>query len=351
MDLVFIASNKPGAGKTALAAALVLHWSRQGRPTAYLRIGGNGAEEGTREVDSRYVAGLAALERPEAGPPTPALEIDQRGLFIESGQSIEGLATEMARLAAEAARQGSRLVVEVSSQEGQEGGPWALCGRLAEAAGGSVVGVVDYAAARQAGPLESQLQPAQPWLSGILVNAAPPHRLREAAQGLPAQMEAWGSRLLGVMPEDRLMLAPTVGQLAERLKAHWVLGQERADDLVCHVLIGGNLMDPGVTYFGRHQDQAVVVRGNRPDIQLAALGSELACLALTGGHQPIPYVLHEARQQQVPLLVVEGDTHATAESLGGVASLGTARHPRKAERFLGLLEQRCHGEALAGLLA
>ena len=147
-----------------------------------------------------------------------------------------------------------------------------------------------------------------------------------------------------------MMLAPTVGQLARHLKAQWVLGEEKTDDLVCHVLIGGNLMDPGVTYFGRHQNQAVVVRGDRPDIQLAALGSELACLVLTGGHHPIPYVHNEAHQQEVPLLVVESDTHATAESVGGLISRGAVHHRRKANHYAHLLEQHCQTRLLQELL-
>ena len=109
-------------------------------------------------------------------------------------------------------------------------------------------------------------------------------------------------------------------------------------------------MDWGTIYFGRHEDKAVVVRGDRPDIHLAALSTPTACLVLTGGHQPIPYVYKEAEQREVPLLVVDGDTVSTVEALGTLSRLATVHHMSKVERFGQLLQQ--HGDlgALEGLL-
>ena len=340
MDIVLLASNKPGIGKTAVAAALVSQWSQQGHHAAYLRIGPDG---GNQEADTNYLADLASTNQPHP----PVISVPR---INPQGATIGGLNTALADLSAEVSSLGCRLVVEVSLPATEESRTWALCGELAEAAKASVVAMVDYAATIDTDRLNAELRPVRQRLGGLLVNATPPYRVRESESRLLQTADGASSQLLGVIPEDRMMLAPTVGQLASHLGAQWVLGEERADDFVYRVLIGGNLMDPGVTYFGRHEDQAVVVRGNRPDIQLAALSSEMRCLILTGGHQPIPYVLHEAQQQEVPLLVVETDTHATAEMLGGLVFWGTVYDRRKSRHYAHLLEQHCKAALLQELL-
>ena len=342
MDVVLLASNRAGVGKTSMAAALVARWSQQGHRIAYLRVGADG---GSQETDTEYLAELTSAAQQSAD--APSLTVPR---INPAGQTIGGLDVALANFASEATSLGYKLVVEVSPPQGEETRTWTLCSELANASGALVVAMVDYAATTEMDRLNAELRPVRQRLGGLLVNATPPYRTREAALRLLGNTGAGDVHLLGVVPEDRMMLAPTVGQLATHLKAQWVLGDGQTDDLVCHVLIGGNLMDPGVTYFGRHQNQAVVVRGDRPDIQLAALGSELACLVLTGGHHPIPYVHNEAQQQEVPLLVVESDTHATAASVGGLISRGAVHHRRKANHYAHLLEQHCQTGPLQELL-
>ena len=343
MDVILLASNRRGVGKTALAAALLSRWSEKGHSTAYLRVGPEGESQNS---DSEYLI--------RTGFPTQSSG-DSPGLTIPrinpDGESIGELSTALAQFATEVSDLGYRLVVEVSPPQGEDARTWTLCGALAEAVGGAVVAMVDYAATTETDRLNAELRPLRQRLCGLLVNAVPPYRVREGISRIHTDALDGIDRLLGVVPEDRVMLSPTIGQLASNLDAQWVLGEDKTDDLVCRVLIGGNLMDPGVTYFGRFRDQAVVVRGDRPDIQLAALGSEMTCLVLTGGHQPIPYVFHEAQEQEVPLLVVEGDTHATAKAAGGLISWGTVYHRRKAKHYAQLLEQHCDPGLLQELLA
>lgn len=343
MDVVLLASNRPGTGKTALASALASRWGQQGHWVAYLRLG---PDDESQEADTAYVTSLTTIN----GSPEGA-----HGLTVPRinplGQTIGGLSAALADFRSEAAGLGYRLLLEVSPPKGEEPRTWALCGELAEAADASVIPIVDHAAMAEIDRLNAELRPVRQRLHGLLVNSMPPYRIRAWGAELLAQSGGDTDHVLGMIPEDRVMLSPTMGQVAEHLGAQWVLGQEKRDELVSRVLIGGNLMDPGVTYFGRYPEQAVVVRGDRPDIQLAALGSELTCLILTGGHQPIPYVYHEAQEQEVPLLVVESDTHATAEALGSVISWGTVHHQAKTERFAHLLEKHCEPGLLQQLLA
>ena len=55
-------------------------------------------------------------------------------------------------------------------------------------------------------------------------------------------------------------------------------------------LIGGNIMDNGPTYYGRYHNQAVIIRAQRPDIQLASMLPQTRFLLLTRPGDPTDYV-------------------------------------------------------------
>ncbi|MQF49076.1 hypothetical protein FIM08_04180, partial [SAR202 cluster bacterium AC-647-N09_OGT_505m] len=97
-----------------------------------------------------------------------------------------------------------------------------------------------------------------------------------------------------------------------------------------------------VLYFERFANKAVIVRGDRPDIQMAALGTPTSCIVLTGGHSPIQYVSYEAGEEEIPLIQVEADTLSTAAALESLQDISTFDHPLKQEQFRELMSQ--HGD-------
>ena len=142
-----------------------------------------------------------------------------------------------------------------------------------------------------------------------------------------------------VIPESRLMLAPTVAQIGDSLNAAWPLEPVNADALVEHYLIGGNLLDNGPTYYGRYPNQAVIARAQRPDIQLAGMLPQTRCLVLTGPGEPAEYVKAEARERDIPLLQVAASTIAAADALERLMSAANCRHIGKVRHYAALLER------------
>ena len=109
-------------------------------------------------------------------------------------------------------------------------------------------------------------------------------------------------------------------------------------------------MDSGITYFGRMDHEVVIVRGDRPDIQLAALSTPIRCLVLTGGHQPSQYVYYQAQEREVPVLLVKGDTASTARVLESLMEHSTCHHPGKVHRFQELLQRHADVSAIKAAL-
>ena len=138
-------------------------------------------------------------------------------------------------------------------------------------------------------------------VAGIVLNGLTTYMGTQARSELIPELERQGIRVLGELPEDRRLLGVTVGELAQHLEGRFLVWEEGADNLVEHLMIGGLILDSGTAYFEQRENKAVVVRGDRPDIQMAALATPTSCLLLTGGKEPIEYVLYEAEQVEVPI--------------------------------------------------
>ena len=122
---------------------------------------------------------------------------------------------------------------------------------------------------------------------------------------------------------------------------------EDADQaLVEHVMVGGLGLDAGTLYFALHRNKAVVVRGDRPDVQMAALATPTACMVLTMGIDPIEYVLNEAELEEVPLMVVAPNTMETMDALATLQEGARFDHPAKLERMAEMVRRRVDVEAI-----
>ena len=97
--------------------------------------------------------------------------------------------------------------------------------------------------------------------------------------------------------------------------------------------------DSALSYLTLKPNKAVITRGDRPDIQLAALETSTRCLVLTGNQEPTPSILSRAQELDVPIVVVESDTTGTMEALEGVFDKAGFRHGRQLERMGQILER------------
>ena len=335
LAVLFITSDRPGAGKTALASSLAARWSQAGKRVGYFKpLSLNPRDDADVSFVTRDVLSDGAVESPIAMPEDvrAALPKDiSRGLK----QSLDALE-----------RDRDVVLVEGPGLLSLEGESSPIAPELAEELDARVLLILRYAPGLEDGWALEACGAFGERLAGVLINSVTQYKEREARSNLTTALESKGIKFLGALPEDRLLMGVTVGQLATHLDGRWVTGQERAQSLLERFLIGGNVMDWGVNYFGRFENQAVIVRGDRPDIHMSALSTATACLVLTGGHDPIQYVYHQAEQLEVPLLVVESDTLTTAQALENVLDHSTIHHPAKVERFQELVRAKADLEAI-----
>jgi len=170
------------------------------------------------------------------------------------------------------------------------------------------------------------------------------------AKSIVEAIEGTGARCLAALPEDRRLAAPTVAQAKEALAARVLCGDGNSDAPIEYSIIAPISADAGGPYFAKWRDKAVLTRADRPDLALAALATDTACLILTAGVEPLPYIIDRASRGKTPVLLTQLETRDAArriESMFGVMPLsGEKKRTRAAE----LLRAHVDKEVLASLL-
>ena len=283
MPALLIASTKPRVGKTAFAALLAARLIEQGRKVGLA----SGASDSSTDLEA-----FKALVSDAA--------------VADSPSSVKG---------------------DVSIVEGLSGDAAGNL-RLAEELDARIVLIaeLDDDAAGAAGEFGDRF-------AGVVINNLPRYRRHTLETKVIPELESAGIHFLGAIPEDRRLIASTVRQISQHLDGAFSGWEEHSDELVDYILIGGMVLDWGVHYFSARENAIVIVRGDRPDIQMAALATPIKGMVLTEGVQPLEYVHYEADQEEVPVTVVAAGTHDAAAALESLQETARFDHPGKLARL------------------
>jgi hypothetical protein len=151
-------------------------------------------------------------------------------------------------------------------------------------------------------------------LVGVVLNRVPAPRKVDVA----VEMESAGLPVLFSIPEDRLLATPTLMLVSDALDARSVFFDSDGNRALDRPAIAPISADPGQGYFSRTEANAVIVRSDKPDLQLAALNAGAACLIVTGGLPMLSYVLERAEADEIPLIATQMDTLETVKVIEGL---------------------------------
>jgi hypothetical protein len=280
---------------------------RDKRPVALIRLGSPGDESAV--ADARCFAALGLATGGTSGP-----------LSIDDAASLMKGAADTTFLLELTAAEGS-LPIEAHA---------ILVERFAELGVAASLGKVPGAS-----------------LAGLIVTSTPASRLATVSEKSAGR----GVHLLAAVPEDRLLAAPTIAEMAAALDAQALFLDGRAETLVERMTIASIAADPGQGYFVQFGPQAVIVRCDKPDLHLAALHTSPVCLVLTGGRMPLGYVTERAESEGVPILITAKDTPAAVRALEDLYARGRFAGAPKAERIARLIAERLDDAALRKMLA
>ncbi len=254
-------------------------------------------------------------------------------LVLVAPQPLAGKTTVASGIARRLISQGKSVAVSRLGSDGNAEADRALFAKvssatetaqitIAEAPAGESNGerkaVVVADAMMAAGDIAAFCAPLAGKLAGVILNRVPQRRVaavRAAAEGA-------GMKVICLLPEDRLLASPTLGEVAHALEAEKLFFNSSGDRPLDRTLIASISADPGQGYFARTAADTVIVRSDKPDLQLAALNAGASAMIVTGDLPILGYVLDRAEEDTVPLLRTKLET---ADAVRAIEELYASR--------------------------
>jgi hypothetical protein len=322
---LYVTSLYAGAGKTAVCAGLGRHLQGDGRRVGFFKpIVSEIKNPEATDSDAQFMKHILALKEPVnslcpviGGQGELTSKIKQAHAKVSKGKDV--------------------VIVEGVWRQRPGGKPIEASYQVVAALDARVIIVEPYSEG-----LSTAMSIYRDFgenLLGVVVNKVPRSRVEHLYNQLS------GVDILGVLPEDRVLISLTVGELAEHIGGEILNCAEKSSELVEDFMLGAMTVDSGLDYFGRKANKAVVVRGERPDMQLAALETSTKCLVVSGV-PPIHTVLRRAEDRGIPIILTKGDTVSTVNSIE--LALGKTRfnQEKKLSRLGEIMEQQFNFQAL-----
>jgi BioD-like phosphotransacetylase family protein len=149
---------------------------------------------------------------------------------------------------------------------------------------------------------------------GLVVNKIPRKDMEVAKNKFAVSLGIARISLIGLIPEDRILMALSVADIAQAVHGNIVNSSGNASDLVENLMIGSSTFDRGPVYYGRKNNKAVILWGDRPgfrkaavaNLQQAALQTSTRCIIVGNNVPPLPAAIQKADEQKVSIISAPG---------------------------------------------
>ncbi len=316
MKGLYIGSTQSYSGKNMLAVGLGLRLQREGMNIGYMKpVGGMPMEKNGEpgDEDAFFVQEVLGLEQPSRLV-TPVLLTQDFKMRAFGGQA-EDRVPDIAAAYRELSKDRDLMLVGGTGHmlSGRSSGLDGV--RIVKELGLKAL-IVDRLGHEVSYDLLMLLkEQLGDHMLGAVLNDIPSAFMSEIDTVIRPFLERNGIPVLGIIPRDPLMGSIRAHELAERLGGRLVAAQGRADGMVENFLIGTMQVENFMTYFRRHPNSAVIVGGDRADVQLVAIEGDCPCIVLTGNLFPNDIILSRADTLNVPIVMVREDTYTVAKKM------------------------------------
>lgn len=322
MPGLYIASTRPKTGKTLCACAMGVLMQRQGLSVGYLKPVG---EEPKRVEAGKGDAGALVVQEVlgQDALPEDLTTVMRHTAWGELGNCPlrgEAALERIKKSYAEISRGKDWTLVNGS-------GSFPAAGQFAGVDGLTLVHTLDLRVILVE-TLEDGLdfdavllmqKHLGPRLAGVILNKVPPAEIPLCRQWLTPYLESYGVKVLGIIPNEPELKVIRCMNLAYELKGRIVAGNNSAAKLgITGFLIGSMQIESFMTRVRDKTANAIIVGGDRTDLQLAALCAKGNCLVLTGNISPDELVRSRAEKLDIPVIVVAEDTYTMARRIARI---------------------------------
>ncbi|MDI6733105.1 MAG: DRTGG domain-containing protein [Planctomycetota bacterium] len=154
------------------------------------------------------------------------------------------------------------------------------------------------------------------FLIGVVFNYVPQHQMGYIKDKVvPYLYKEHKIEVLGIIPADARLKAVSIAEIKNMLNAEILCGADKQNDIIEEFCLSTMNMENDLRYFRQVDCKAVIISGDRPEIQLASLETDTKCLILTGKLYPSDIVLSKVEESNIPVLVVRDSSLETAEKI------------------------------------
>ncbi|MFC2014314.1 AAA family ATPase, partial [Chloroflexota bacterium] len=326
---LYITSSESSVGKTAICAGLGKYLLDDGKKVGFLKpiiTDSKNLSPGSADSDAVFMKQIFALDEP-LGLLCPVIT-EKDNLVNKIRDTYERVSSGKDVVIVEGVcGLGSDTILERASYAMAE----ALCAK--------VIIVERYSSYLSQGTFADIYKEFGDFLFGVVLNEVPKARSEQVHKETSAQDGGAGVNILGILPEDRALFALTVAELAQDIQGDILNNAEKSDELIENFMLGAKQVDPGPEYYGRKINKAVVVRSERPDMQMAALETPTKCLVVSGDVPLTPGVLYQAEVKNIPVISARADISSIATSIEDALDKSKFNQEKKLRKLGEIMKQ------------
>jgi BioD-like phosphotransacetylase family protein len=336
---LYVLSTQDFTGKSAICVSLLRQFQQDGYRIGYIKPFSSAARvlgESRIDEDARFVKETFEL-------PDPIEDLDP---VVFTGQRLKAHLTtggkdysEDVLAAVQKVGKDRDIVVMEGSANFREGYVVGLSpNTVVELVNARVVAVVGFRASSMqvvddALTAKTRLGDR---LVGVIINMVPDDRITYARELIQPYLEQQGIKTLAIIPNQSILRSVSVGEINTVLDGD-VLCYGCYNDLVENLVVASMGMDYSIDKFRKIRNKAVIVGGDRPDIQMDALETDTNVLILTGKIDPAPQVRDRAELENVAIVLSSYDTLVTIEKLEQLFNQSRFTQVEKVDHFKELL--------------
>ncbi|MFH0839647.1 MAG: AAA family ATPase [Candidatus Omnitrophota bacterium] len=160
-------------------------------------------------------------------------------------------------------------------------------------------------------------------IAGVIINKVLREKYHKVNELVRKGLKRKGIDVLGVMPYQKFLSSPTVGEISEELGITFMHGRENAHNIVNKILVGA--MEPHEAWNYIEDGSLIITPGDREDMILMAMSSyllqsktaysKIAGIVLTGGITPHHSIRNLIARSGIPVLISKYDTYKVTSEI------------------------------------
>ena len=325
MVALYLVASEEGAGKTTLAAGLAKHFLSNGKKVGFLKpVFAEQKAEGN--TDATFMKQVLALPE-QAGSLSPLIGGEKR------------LADRIREVYIEVAQNKDVVIIEGRCGQSPDDSLSKAAYEIAGALKAKAIAVEGFTHKASTPRFVNSYKGFGENLLGVVLNKVPKSRQKRVCEEITGKFGESELRILGVIPEDRVLFTLTIGELAESINGEILNNAERSAELVENIMVQVMAIDSGLAYFGRKANKAAVAKDDRPDMQMATLETSTRCLVISGGTAPSDYVRFKAENKGIPIILTKNNVNNVVQNIEDALEKARFSQEKKSARLAEILEQ------------